>query len=108
MKDRNEFIESDGLYWTTDTHEWFNNKSLTMYAQKEGIHNDALYDIFCFWVRNILTGEYVNVVMDRSVNEIVCSSDSSDVLTFIDKLKVEKRFGIDKIKRIANAFEQID
>ena len=38
MKDRNEYIETDGLYWESDTHEWFHDKTTTNYCRKEDKH----------------------------------------------------------------------
>jgi len=95
MEPRNEFLEMDGLYWESETHEWFNDKIATGYAQKDsGLNNDALKNIFCFILRNKETGEYDRVVMDSVENEIVYTSKSvEDIGGFIDRLKISKRFG---------------
>lgn len=34
-EERNEFIETDGLYFESETHEWFHDKSSTRYARKK-------------------------------------------------------------------------
>lgn len=108
MKNRNQFIEHNGLSFESDTHEWFIDKSLTQYAQTDcGLNEDALPDIFCFWVRDKSTGEYEKVVMDRDSQEVIHSSRISSVTMFIDRLKVEKRFGIDKVRVIADAINSI-
>ena len=53
MRERNEFMEMDGLYWESDTHEWFHDKISTNYAQtNNGLNNDALPNIYCFITRN--------------------------------------------------------
>jgi hypothetical protein len=92
--ERNEFLEMDGLYWESETHEWFHDKIGTNYAQTDnGLHKDALKNIFCFIIRDKETGEYNRVVMDSDANEIIYSSKSvEEVAGFIDKLKVGKRF----------------
>jgi len=93
-KERNEFLEMDGLYWESETYEWFHDKIGTNYAQTDnGLHKDALEKIFCFIVRNKETGEYDRVVMDSDTNEIIYNSKSvEDIGGFIDKLKIGKRF----------------
>jgi hypothetical protein len=93
-KERNEFLEMNGLYWESETHEWFHDKIGTNYAQSDnGLHEDDLKSIFCFIVRNKETGEYDRVVMDSETNEIIYNSKSvEDIGGFIDKLKISKRF----------------
>ena len=93
MEERNELIEMDGLYWESDTHEWFHDKTSTQYARTDnGLHKDAL-NIMCFVTRNKETGEYDRVVMDKDTNEIIYDSKSlEEVGAFIDKLKIKKRF----------------
>ena len=92
--ERNEFLEEDGLYWESDTHEWFHDKISTHYAQTDnGLHKDALPYIYCFVTRNKETGEYDRVVMDSRTNEIIYDSKVLEQIAFfIDTLKVEKRF----------------
>lgn len=34
-QERNKYLESDGLYWESDTHEWFHDKISTQYAHKK-------------------------------------------------------------------------
>lgn len=92
--ERNQFLEAGGLYWESDSHEWFNDKGSTQYAQRNtGINEDALLNIFCFITRNKTTGEYTRVVMDSNTNQIVYDSNSvEEIAYFIDKMKIMKRF----------------
>jgi hypothetical protein len=94
MEERNEFLEVDGLYWQSDTHEWFHDKISTGHAQKDwGLNKDALPNIFCFVVRNKESGEYNRVVMDSNANVVLYSSKSLEEVGFyIDKLKIQKRY----------------
>jgi len=94
MEARNEFIEMDGLYWESDTHEWFHDKTSTHYAQTDnGLHKDALPNIYCFVVRDKATGEYNRVVMDSKSNEVIYDTKVlEEVAFFIDKLKIVKRY----------------
>jgi len=94
MEKRNEYIESDGLYYESDTHEWFHDKVSTKYARtNNGLNKDALPNIFAFVTRNKETGEYDRVVMDSKTNEIIYDTKSLEELAgFIDKLKILKRF----------------
>ena len=98
MERRNEFLESDGLFWESETHEWINDKINTQYARKKSIlwgsgeQDDAL-DVACFVVRNKETGEYDRVMMDKPTNQIIYSTKSLEALAYkIDQLKVLKRF----------------
>jgi hypothetical protein len=95
---RNEFLESDGMYWESDSHEWFHDKISTQYARKKSVlwgsgeQNDSL-DVVCFVVRNKQTGEYDRVMMDVTSNEIVYTTKSLEGMGYkIDILKVQKRF----------------
>ena len=94
MQERNEFLEMDGLYWESDTHEWFHDKISTNYAQTDnGLNKDALKNIFCFVTRNKETGEYDRVMMDKNTNSVIYDTKSLEDMGFeIDKLKVQKRF----------------
>lgn len=86
-KERNFLLESDGLYWESETHEWFYDKGSTFYAHK---HED-LKTIFCFITRNKKTGEYDRVVMDSNTNKIIYDSNSMEAIgTFIDVMKLKK------------------
>jgi hypothetical protein len=91
---RNEFLEMDGLYFESETHEWFHDKTSTQYAQSDnGLNKDALKNIFCFVTRNKETGEYDRVMMDSKTNEVIFDTKELEVMSFeIDKLKVMKRF----------------
>jgi hypothetical protein len=91
---RNEFLEMDGLYWESETHEWFHDKSSTNYAQTDnGLNRDALKNIYCFVTRNKETGEYDRVIMDSKKEEIIFDTKSLEDLSFeIDRMKIKKRF----------------
>ncbi len=98
MEERNEFLESDGLVFESETHEWFRDKSLTDYARKPSIlwgsgeQKEGL-SVFCFVVRNKSTGEYDRVVMEEGTNEIVYDTKNLEALGFwIDQQKLLKRF----------------
>ena len=84
----------DGLYWESETHEWFHDKSSTHYAQtNNGLNKDALKNIYCFVTRNKETGEYDRVIMDSKKNEIIFDTKSLEDLSFeIDRMKIKKRF----------------
>jgi hypothetical protein len=92
--ERNQYLEMDGLYFESETHEWFHDKSTTNYARTDnGLHKDALKNIYCFVVRDKETGEYDRVVMDSKTNEPIYDTKSlEDLGFFIDKMKVQKRF----------------
>ena len=45
--ERNQYLESDGLYWQSESHEWFNDKTSTNYARTDnGLNKDALKNIY--------------------------------------------------------------
>ena len=94
MDERNEYLESDGLYWESETHEWFHDKSSTTYARTDnGLSKDALPNIVCFVTRQKDNGKYDRVIMDSTTNEIIFDSKSLEDIAFqIDKLKIIKRF----------------
>jgi len=98
MENRNEFLETDGLYYESETHEWFHDKISTRYARKKSIlwgsgeQNDSL-NVACFVVRNKETGEYDRVMMDVETNQIIYTTRSIDAMgSEIDKMKLIKRF----------------
>lgn len=93
---RNKFLEMDGLYFESETHEWFHDKISTGYAQKDnGLHKDALKNIYCFVTRNKETGEYDRVMMDSKTNEVIYDTKSLEEMGYkIDKMKVLKRYKI--------------
>jgi hypothetical protein len=96
MEERNQFLEHDGLYFESDTHEWFHDKSSTNYAQTDnGLNKDALKNIHCFVTRNKATGEYDRVMMDSKTNQVIFDTKSLEQMAFeIDRMKVMKRFNI--------------
>jgi hypothetical protein len=96
--ERNQFLECDGLFFESETHEWFHDKISTNHARKKSVlwgsgeQDDAL-DVACFVVRNKETGEYDRVMMDRKKEEIIFETKSLEELGYhIDKLKTLKRF----------------
>jgi hypothetical protein len=98
ITERNQFLESDELFWESETHEWFNDKISTQHTHNKSIlwgsgeQNDRL-QIVCFVVRNKETGEYDRVVMDKSINQIIYETKSlEDLAFFIDRMKISKRF----------------
>jgi len=98
FQERNEFLELDGLYWESDTHEWFHDKICTQYAQKETFgpgaqgRKDAL-NVVCFVTRNKATGEYDRVMMDVKTNRVIYDTKVlEDMCGQIDKMKILKRF----------------
>lgn len=100
MSERNEFLEMDGLYWDSGTHEWFHDKTSTYYARKKSVlcgsgeQNDAL-DVMCFVVRNKETGEYDRLMMDVKTNEPIYDTKILEQMSYeIDRLKVLKRFNV--------------
>jgi hypothetical protein len=102
MQERNEFVEMDGLFFESDTHEWFNEKDATNYARKKSVlwgsgeQEDSL-NVQCFIVRSKATGEYDRVMMDVPSNEIIYSTKSLEEMGGkIDQLKVLKRFASQK------------
>jgi hypothetical protein len=99
MMERNEYLERDGLFWESETHEWFHDNISTNIARKNSIlwgsgeQQDAL-DVMCFVVRNKSTGDYERVMMDKPTNEVIYSTLSLEDMGYqIDKLKVLKRYG---------------
>lgn len=91
--ERNEYLERDGLYWESDTHEWFHDKISTGYAQSENANGIALKNIYAFVVRNKATGEYDRVLMNSDTNEIVYSNKVlENIGMHIDQLKFLKSF----------------
>jgi hypothetical protein len=96
MEERNQFLEHDGLYFESETHEWFHDKSSTNYAQTDnGLNKDALKNIHCFVTRNKATGEYDRVMMDSKTNQVIFDTKSLEQMAFeIDRMKVMKRFKI--------------
>ena len=96
--ERNQFLEMDGLYFESETHEWFHDKTTTQYGRKKSVlwrsgeQDDAL-NISCFVTRDKNTGEYNRVMMDIPSNSIIYETKSLvDLGYHIDKLKIIKRY----------------
>jgi hypothetical protein len=86
MKDRNPFLEADGLHWESDTHEWFNDKTSTKHAHKQsatGTKNDSLKNIHCFVVRDKSTGQYYRVVLDSKRIKLYMKPSHLKILDFL-------------------------
>ena len=98
--ERNQYLESDGLFWQSESHEWFNDNVSTQYAHKKsvlwgsGTQNDALKEIKCFVTRCKETGEYDRVMVDEIGGVIFDTKSLEDMGFQIDKMKVSKRFKI--------------
>jgi hypothetical protein len=96
MKERNNFLENDGLYWESDTHEWFHDKSTTRYCRDEDVHGTKL-EWVALIVRDKSTGEYSRVLMDIATNELLREDTSLEAqAVFIDMMKAIKRFDEDE------------
>ena len=98
MAERNQFLEMDGLYWESETHEWFNDKISTNHARKKSVlwgsgeQDDAL-NVMCFITRNKETGEYDRVMLDIKTNQPIYDTKSLEQMGYeIDRMKVLKRF----------------
>jgi len=98
MIERNEFLEMDGLFWESESHEWFHDKISTQNARKNSVlwgsgeQSDNL-DVMCFVIRNKETGEYDRVILDKEKNEVIFETKSLEEMGYeIDKMKVIKRF----------------
>jgi hypothetical protein len=92
MKERNRFLEDGGLYFESETHEWFRDKGSTSYAQREK-NGISLPNIFCFVIREKSSGDYNRVVMDSESNSIIYENGNlEEIGSFIDRLKMIKRF----------------
>jgi hypothetical protein len=96
MSERNQYLEQDGLYFESETHEWFHDKTSTNYARTDnGLNKDALKNIYCFVTRSKETGEYDRVMMNSKTNEVIFDTKSLEAMGFeIDRMKVAKRFKI--------------
>jgi hypothetical protein len=100
MSERNEFLEMDGLYWESETHEWFHDKTSTQYARKKSIlwgsgeQNDAL-NVICFVVRDKESGEYNRLMLDKDSEDVIFDTKSLEAMGYeIDRMKVIKRFNV--------------
>jgi hypothetical protein len=90
---RNRYLEIDGIYCTTSTHEWFYDKVSSNHAQNEDKNGISLPNLVCFVLRNILTGEYDRILVDKQTKQIVYETKSLEDLRFyIDKQKIAKHF----------------
>lgn len=89
MQERNKYLEKDGLYFESDTHEWFNDKSVTDYAHKQWatVGKSETIKLLCFVVRDKKTGSYAWVLVDEETTSPIYTSCSlEDTHCYIDKL----------------------
>lgn len=100
MSERNEFLEMDGLYCESETHEWFHDKTSTQYARKKSVlwgsgeQDDAL-NVVCFVVRDKESGEYDRLMLDKDKEEVIFDTKSLEAMGYeIDRMKVIKRFNV--------------
>jgi len=100
MSERNEFLEMDGLYYESETHEWFHDKTSTQYARKKSVlwesgeQNDAL-NVVCFVVRDKESGEYDRLMLDKDSEEVIFDTKSLEAMGYeIDRMIVIKRFNV--------------
>ena len=92
-KERNEFLEADGLFFESDTHEWFKSETNTRYLQKEDHNGVAMPNMYCFIIRDKATGEYDYVIFDNETREVVYSTKNLEALgTRIDMMKAAEYF----------------
>lgn len=83
----------DGLYFESDTHEWFKDITTTKYAQMKDKNGVGLANIRCFILRNKDTGDYDRVIMDAKTNAILFRSKQIETIgARIDILKNSKHF----------------
>ena len=95
--ERNKYLEMDGIYYTTSTHEWFYDKASSNRCQNEDKNGISLPNLVCFVLRNILTGEYDRIVVDKKNKQIIYETKSLEDLGFyIDKQKISKHFNQNK------------
>jgi hypothetical protein len=98
MKERNKFEEMDGLYWESETHEWFRDKLNTQKLHKasRGAYlEDELPNLYCFCVRDKETGEYTRVIIDKLTQTPILEAESyMEMASKIDMIKVTRRFEV--------------
>jgi len=91
--ERNKYLEKGGLYWESDTHEWFQDRSSTEYAHMPNANGITLKNIVAFVVRNKATGEYDRILMDNKSNQIIYETKMLENIGFhIDQLKIIKLY----------------
>lgn len=90
---RNSFLEMDGLFFESETHEWFNDDLVTRLATTENAQGVSIPNIKAFVVRNKETGEYDRVIVDGATNSVVYDSKSYEQICFwIGQQKLIKHF----------------
>jgi hypothetical protein len=93
MKERNQFLEADGLVHETETHEWFLDKVSTNYARQENLQGIKLENIVAYVTRDKSNGQYERVLVNNNVPEVIFASLKLEDIGFhIDKLKTIKQF----------------
>ena len=95
MQERNKYLEADGLFQETETHEWFLDKSSTQYARQENLQGVKLENIVAYVTRDKSSGQYERVLVDNNVPEVIYASlKLEDIGARIDMLKAVKHFGV--------------
>jgi hypothetical protein len=103
MKNRNQFEEMYGLYWESETHEWFNDKLNTQRLHKASVgsrgeyQSDELPNLYCFCVRDKETGEYTRVIIDKLTQSPILEAEGyMEMASKIDMIKIARRFEVSK------------
>jgi|LakMenEpi03Aug12_release.lakeMendotaPanAssembly.Ray.scaffolds.fasta_scaffold259183_2 hypothetical protein len=105
--ERNKLEEMDGLFWESETHEWFRDRLNTQKLHKNSVGgggvslDDELPNMFCFNVRDKKTGIYERVVIDGVTQEVVLVAEGYMKMAFeIDKWKISRRFDLGEFDEI--------
>jgi hypothetical protein len=86
-------LEKDGLFWESETHEWYKDMYNTRVAQMENLGGISLPDIAAFVIKNKSTGEYDRILFDQNHGEIIFDTKKLEVLGGrIDMMKIAKQF----------------
>jgi len=87
--ERNKYLESGGLVLDNGEFEWFAEKGVTHYAQKENLSGISLPNIYAYIVRNKENGQYKRVLVDQSLGQVIFETGSLEDIGFkIDQLKL--------------------
>lgn len=92
MQERNKYLESGGLVLDNGKFEWFAEKGVTEYAQKENLAGISLPNIHAYVIRNKENGHYSRVLVDHSSQDVIYETDGLEDIGFkIDQLKLIKQ-----------------
>jgi len=85
-------LEMEGLYFESETHEWFKDQLCTKYAQKGDNDGITLPKVSCFILRNKDTGLYTRAMMDTVNNAMIFDCETvKEMALQIDGLKTYKK-----------------